>query len=200
MRGRSWLILMACVGCGRTEEPARPVATTQAPSTPAPAEVPRPSPKPRCVVPSAAEPPPPVSRAPRCPVDPDEAPTLPRGVVRFPQAPAAPEVDAELARTPEHRERGLMYRTELGENAGMLFSWRDEQPRGFWMRNTCVPLDMLFIAADGTIVGILENVPVLNEAPRTVECPAMHVLEVNAGWTRRRGVRAGQTVELPPKE
>ena len=90
----------------------------------------------------------------------------------------------------------LMYRTQLDADAGMLFSWDREQPRSFWMLNTCIPLDMLFIAADGTIVGILEQVPTMNTAPRGVPCAAQHVLEVNAGWTRQHGVVPGQKVSI----
>lgn len=89
-----------------------------------------------------------------------------------------------------------MYRTSLGSDEGMLFSWGEEDVRSFWMLNTCVPLDMLFIAADGTIVGIVEQVPTLNTLPRGVPCPAQHVLEVNAGWTRQHGVEPGQKVEI----
>jgi uncharacterized protein len=89
-----------------------------------------------------------------------------------------------------------MFRTKLDADAGMLFSWNKEQPRSFWMLNTCIPLDMLFIAADGTIVGILEQVPTLNTQPRGVPCAAAHVLEVNAGWTRLHGVAPGQKVDI----
>jgi uncharacterized membrane protein (UPF0127 family) len=89
-----------------------------------------------------------------------------------------------------------MYRTELAPDAGMLFSWSGEAIRRFWMRNTCIPLDMLFIAADGTIVGIVEQAPVLSDAPQSIPCPARHVLEVNAGWARSHGVRPGQKVVI----
>lgn len=89
-----------------------------------------------------------------------------------------------------------MYRTELAQDEGMLFSWHGERIRSFWMKNTCLPLDMLFIAEDGYIVGILENVPTLNLRPRGVRCPAAHVLEVNAGWTRHNGVFAGQKLTI----
>lgn len=89
-----------------------------------------------------------------------------------------------------------MYRTELESDRGMLFSWSEERPRSFWMKNTCIPLDMLFIDADANIVGILENVPTLNLRSRSIRCPAAHVLEVNAGWTREHGVLAGQKVEI----
>ncbi len=89
-----------------------------------------------------------------------------------------------------------MYRTEMPEDVGMLFSWDDQSQRSFWMKNTCLPLDMMFIDADGVIVSILEQVPTLNTQPRRSGCPARHVLEVNAGWTRRHGVRPGQRVKL----
>jgi hypothetical protein len=90
-----------------------------------------------------------------------------------------------------------MYRTAMGAEEGMLFDLDSRKVQTFWMHNTCIPLDMLFIEDDGLVVGILENVPTLNDAPRSVPCPSTHVLEVNAGWSRRHGVRAGQHVVLP---
>lgn len=78
----------------------------------------------------------------------------------------------------------------------MLFSWSDERVRSFWMHNTCIPLDMLFLAKDGTITGILEQVPVLNDEPRSIPCPAAHVLEVNAGFCRKKGIAPGQHVRV----
>lgn len=89
-----------------------------------------------------------------------------------------------------------MYRTSMDGDHGMLFSWDAEAPRSFWMQNTCIPLDMLFIAADGTIAGILEQVPTLNTRPREVPCPVRHVLELNAGWARLHGVAPGQHVDF----
>jgi len=107
-------------------------------------------------------------------------------------------VKAELANTPAETERGLMFRTQMPEEQGMLFDLgTPHSEHSFWMRNTCIPLDMLFIDTDGLIVGILENVPTLNDAERTVGCPSAWVLEMNAGWGRRHGVRAGQTMKLP---
>jgi uncharacterized protein len=153
----------------------------------------------RCVAPLAEPAPPVATPAARCPADPDGPLTLPQGTVRFADAPSTPRVSVERALDDAARARGLMYRTRLDADAGMLFSWDSEAPRSFWMRNTCntcIPLDMLFIAADGTIVGILEQVPTLNTLPRAVPCPAKHVLEVNAGWTRQHGVLPGQKVEF----
>ena len=150
----------------------------------------------RCIVPRAEPPPPVAAPASRCPADPGAPAELPSAQVHFSDAPDVPSVTVELARTDADRSRGLMYRTALDGDHGMLFSWEQEARRSFWMQNTCIPLDMLFIAADGTIVGILEQVPTLNTLPREVPCAAQHVLEVNAGWTRAHGVEPGQHVEL----
>ena len=121
---------------------------------------------------------------------------MPLGKVRFSDAPTAPELTVELALTWPHQRHGLMFRPELKETEGMLFSYRDHKPRNFWMHNTCLALDMLHIDRDQRIVGILENVPPWNDATRSVRCPAAHVLEVPAGWSRRYGVKPGQRVEI----
>ena len=90
-----------------------------------------------------------------------------------------------------------MFRTSMPEERGMLFDLGVRKVQTFWMRSTCIPLDMIFIAADGLVVGILENVPTLNDKPRRVPCPSAYVLEMNAGWARRNGVRAGSVAQLP---
>lgn len=133
---------------------------------------------------------------PRCPADPETPPKLDLAVVRFPDHPNL-EVGVELAVKNEHRMRGLMYRKSMAESAGMLFVFEGEEPHSFWMRNTCIPLDMLFIAADGTIVGIEENTPTMSEESMGPPCPAKYVLEVNAGYTRKHGIKSGQKVTLP---
>jgi uncharacterized membrane protein (UPF0127 family) len=149
-----------------------------------------------CVVPLSDTPAPIAANASQCPKDPVGNYALPHGKVTFVETPGKPEVDVELARKPEHRERGLMYRTSMGSDAGMLFSWDDESERTFWMKNTCLALDMLFLSKDGVIVGVVEQVPTLNEASRGVPCKAAHVLEVNAGWVRSHGVKPGQRVQI----
>jgi uncharacterized membrane protein (UPF0127 family) len=151
----------------------------------------------RCIEP-LVEPPPPVAEpASICPHDPDEStPELRRGKLKLPEAKGSPTIEVEIADTPASEQRGLMYRTKLGAERGMIFVWPKESIRTFWMHNTCLPLDMLFVAKDGTIVGILEQVPTLNDRPRQVRCPAAYVLEVNAGWSRRHGVRPGMKLEL----
>ncbi len=149
-----------------------------------------------CVVPSPPEAPPPAAPAASCPADPTGPPELAWGAVTFVDAPQSPQIRVELAESDPTRARGLMYRTALEQDQGMLFVFPDERPRSFWMKNTCIPLDMLFIDRSGTIVGILENVPTLSRASRGVPCPATYVLEVNAGWTREQGVFAGQRLEI----
>jgi len=89
-----------------------------------------------------------------------------------------------------------MFRTKLPEDQGMLFSWDRDEPRTFWMHNTCIPLDMMFITREGLIAGILEQVPTLNDEPRGVPCPVSYVLEVNAGWSRSHGIKPGSIVHF----
>ncbi|MEO8177472.1 MAG: DUF192 domain-containing protein [Deltaproteobacteria bacterium] len=150
----------------------------------------------RCVQPLAVPAPTVAAPASRCPADPDGPLRLPTGQVQFTEAPSAPKVTVELALDDPARARGLMYRTQMDGDHGMLFSWDADARRSFWMQNTCIPLDLLFIAGDGTVVGILEQVPTLNTLPREVPCPARHVLELNAGWARSHGVQPGQHVDL----
>lgn len=126
---------------------------------------------------------------PSCPDDPGR-PTLPWGKVVFDEAEA--EVKVEVAQDPEHRQRGLMYRKQLDEREGMIFLFGRRRLLTFWMKNTCLPLDMIFIDQDGVVVGIEENVPTMNENTYHVGCPSQFVLEVNAGWSRRHGVLPGQ--------
>ncbi len=135
------------------------------------------------------------SAPPGCPKDPEGNPVVPVLPVTIPAAGA--RVDAELAMNRHDVTRGLMYRTHMPEDRGMLFRMERREEQIFWMQNTCIPLDMLFIDRDGTIVGVLEDVPILNELPRTVSRPSTHVLEVNAGWCKKHGVKAGMKAVLP---
>jgi uncharacterized membrane protein (UPF0127 family) len=124
-------------------------------------------------------------------------PPLPRAQVILTDAYGGRHaVDAEVAGTPEMRERGLMWRKQLAEGKGMLFVFPIEEEHSFWMRNTLIPLDMLFIDTDGLIVGIEENTPTMSDDTFEVGCPSRYVLEVNAGWTRAHGVFAGQSVKI----
>ncbi|WP_437738552.1 DUF192 domain-containing protein [Sorangium sp. So ce1335] len=163
---------------------------------PEPAATPRDA---RCIEPTPATPerPPPsrVGPDPACPDDPTGPFQLATGKVVFLDT-KAPDVTVEIARKEKERARGLMYRKHMADNRGMIFVFEQRTHHAFWMHNTCIPLDMLFIDSDGTIVGIEENTPTLTDSTFDVGCPSTYVLEVNAGWTRRHGVVAGQKVRL----
>lgn len=101
----------------------------------------------------------------------------------------------EVAATPEARARGLMYRTELADDEGMVFPSPRAQIESFWMRNTPIPLDIIFIAPDRTIINIArETVPYSLESVRSA-APAIAVLEVRGGLTEERGIEPGDRVE-----
>jgi uncharacterized membrane protein (UPF0127 family) len=102
----------------------------------------------------------------------------------------------EVAVTPSEHERGLMYRQRLDADAGMLFVFEAPRPQVFWMKNTYIPLDMLFIGADRRIVGIVENAVPETETPRQVGAPSQYVLEIGGGLSGRLGIRSGQQVEF----
>jgi hypothetical protein len=106
------------------------------------------------------------------------------------------EVALEVADTPEVRARGLMYRKSLPEGHGMLFVFDEESVQEFWMKDTLIPLDMLFIAADGRVVGIHANATPLSTATIAVGAPSRFVLEVPGGWAARHGIMTGAHVEL----
>jgi hypothetical protein len=130
-------------------------------------------------------------------VDPEGGPgKLPVVRVAFPDAPGV-AVDAELVRSEHDTMRGLMYRKSMGAERGMLFDLTVRDDHKFWMHNTCIPLDLLYIDDDGLLVGIVENAPTLDDESRGVGCLSRWVLEVNAGWSRRHNVKAGQHVTLP---
>ena len=100
----------------------------------------------------------------------------------------------EIADTEELRARGLMFRQRLPEDRGMLFDFGSPRPVSMWMKNTYIPLDMLFIRPDGSIAYIAENtVPKSLDAVGVSE-PVLGVLELAAGTTRKHGIRAGDTV------
>lgn len=100
----------------------------------------------------------------------------------------------ELATNTAEHERGLMYRKELPEGHGMLFDFQTEQPVQFWMHNTYLPLDMIFITGDGRILRIAENAKPMSDALIPSGGPVRGVLEVIAGTARKLGIAAGDRV------
>ncbi len=100
----------------------------------------------------------------------------------------------EMAETDEERARGLMFRKEMPEGKGMLFDFKAEQPVAFWMKNTYVSLDMIFIKADGRILSIAENTEPLSERGVPSGGPVRGVLEVVAGTAKKLGIKPGDRV------
>ena len=90
-------------------------------------------------------------------------------------------LDIEFAKTEYETQTGLMYRKMMETNQGMLFIFKDEQPRSFYMKNTFIPLDIIYLNTKKEIVSIQKNAKPLNEMSLPSEKPAMYVLEVNAG-------------------
>jgi uncharacterized protein len=100
-------------------------------------------------------------------------------------------VRVEIADTNNKRELGLMFRRHLDEDAAMLFVFPGAAKQVFWMKNTYIPLDMVFADGGARIVGIVANAEPRSEAQLTVDAPAQYVLEVNAGFCSRHGVVTG---------
>jgi len=103
---------------------------------------------------------------------------------------------AELVTTRPDIERGLMYRQRVSAGTGMLFDMGHYAPHRFWMKDTLVPLDMVFIGLRGQVVGIVENAVPLDEQLYGMRTPSRYVLEVPGGWCARNGVVAGQRVTV----
>ena len=105
-------------------------------------------------------------------------------------------VKVEIADTPAARELGLMYRNHLDENAGMLFVFPTPSAVQFWMKNTVLPLDMLFADSSGKVVGIVANAQPYSEALLGGFDGTLYVLEVNAGYAAKHHVGVGDRLEF----
>ncbi len=105
-------------------------------------------------------------------------------------------IDIEIADTDPLRARGLMYRSSLPENAGMLFIQGMEEMQSFWMKNTYIPLDILFVNKDKEIVTIHINTTPLKEWSYASTKPSLYVVEVNGGFTTRHSIRTGDKIEF----
>jgi uncharacterized membrane protein (UPF0127 family) len=117
-------------------------------------------------------------------------------VVLEPKGGEPVPVAVELATTPDARQLGLMYREALAPGEGMLFIFPDVAPRSFWMQNTKIPLDILFIADDGRIVNIQERTTPFSTKGLPSSEPVRFVLEVPGGFADEHGVDAGDHVSL----
>jgi len=104
---------------------------------------------------------------------------------------------AEVARTPDERSTGLMFRPSLGANEGMLFVFEQPGQQCFWMKNTLIPLSVAFVADDGAIVNIEQMKPQTLDSHCSTKA-VRYVLEMNEGWFARRGIRPGAKLTGAP--
>jgi uncharacterized protein len=170
MRGAvaSWVLVLGLAGgCSSPSSPSTPTAST--PSTPPPKAA-RPGVPPRYDLATGVA-----------------VVVTPQGERRF---------KVELAVQEHERQRGLMYREALAEDEGMLFLFEEMGPLSFWMKNTWIPLDMLFIDDDLTVVGIVENAEPMTTTPRAPGGHSRFVLEVKGGLSQQLGMQAGQKVRF----
>ena len=110
------------------------------------------------------------------------------------------EFEVEIADEDREIQLGLMFRRSMADDEGMLFDFGDEELRSFWMRNTYIPLDMLFIKADGTIDSIAERTTPLSDKSVPSKGPVRYVLEINGGLSDTLGIAPGDTISGPALE
>jgi uncharacterized membrane protein (UPF0127 family) len=103
-------------------------------------------------------------------------------------------IDIEIADNENDRSLGLMYRKQMDANRGMLFIFETEAPQAFWMHNTFIPLDIIYIDAQMRIVSMVENAATLNDTSLPSAGPAMYVVEVNGGFCKEKGIKVGDTI------
>jgi uncharacterized membrane protein (UPF0127 family) len=137
---------------------------------------------------------------PACKTEHGQAPTgaarTPAPTVTIETAGRPLSFRVELAISRDEQARGLMYRQHLDADAGMLFVNDAPGPLVFWMKNTFIPLDMIFIGADRRIVGVVENAVPQTESPRRVNGLSQYVLEIGGGLASKLGIQAGQRVDF----
>jgi uncharacterized membrane protein (UPF0127 family) len=120
----------------------------------------------------------------------------PRVAIVAPDGSTRTTLKIEIADTDEKREFGLMYRDALADDAGMLFIFPAPAHQMFWMKNTKIPLDMLFADEHGRVIGIVANAEPYSQAPRGVPGDSLYVIEVNGGACQRLGINAGDRLEF----
>ncbi len=120
----------------------------------------------------------------------------PRVALNAPDGSSRAIVKVEVVNTPSTRELGLMYRKHLDEDAGMIFVFPTAEHQSFWMKNTIIPLDMIFADERGKILGIVEKAEPFSERPLGVDGESLYVLEVNGGFSQRHHLKAGDQMKF----
>lgn len=123
-------------------------------------------------------------------------PKQPAVTIVSPEGKPLVTVAVEIARTQTEREVGLMFRKQLGADQGMLFVFTQPQPQTFWMHNTLIPLDMLFVGADRRVIGIVANATPMSDRSLGVPGASLYVLEVNGGFCARHKITAGDRLQF----
>lgn len=164
----AWLVLASSCACDRSQAPAQPVPTEPAAAAPSVTEAKV------------------IQHFPG------------RGEIRVAGRTQGPVFRVELARLPEERQQGLMFRRTLADDQGMLFFMPQDDDWVFFMRNTYVRLDMIFVDKDWQVVGVVADVPPLTEDHRSVGEKSRYVLELAAHQAERHGIKAGTRLEFKP--
>jgi uncharacterized protein len=118
-------------------------------------------------------------------------PSLPQGAVRFETARGQWVVKVEIAADDASRSRGLMFRRSLAADQGMLFVFPESEEQSFWMHNTLIALDMIFLDETRTVVGVVASAAPQTDLPRTVGKPSRYVVEVAGGEAAAHAVGSG---------
>lgn len=127
---------------------------------------------------------------------PDHGPATPQPQVTFHTASGEIPVRVEVVKKPDDQARGLMFRKKLEPMHGMIFVFPQTAEHSFWMKNTFISLDMIFVSAQQTVVGVVANAEPLTKVPRTVGVPSKFVVEVNAGFAKKYGIGKGTRITM----
>ena len=198
MRPLVWsfaLLLSALAGCSRAPEEPSPIV--KEPRSAATVTAPPPAPTPAPFASTTTIPEQPKKTCPKDPEPEANAKLYGHASASFVTPDGKSHVfKMELAKTEAAQERGLMYRTELAEDAGMVFDFPAVHHATFWMHNTCIPLDMIFVSEDRLVIGVV-TAPPLSDDPRSVQGLSKYVVELAAGQAKKRGIGIG-TRFVPP--
>lgn len=113
-----------------------------------------------------------------------------------PDGSQTPSFALEVVATPAQRAKGLMFRRELAANRGMIFVYPNEAVQHFWMKDTYVPLDIVFLNHNLTVLGALERMPILSETSRSIDLPSKFVIELAAGTVARERIVNGSKLQV----
>ena len=126
-----------------------------------------------------------------------EAQSQPQDLPRITLNAGIHNISAEVAQSPQERATGLMLRQSMAANQGMLFVFEQSEQQCFWMKNTLIPLDIAFVADDGTVINI-EHMKPLSLDNHCSAKPVRLVLEMNMGWFAKKGVSVGSKITGKP--